>query len=424
MPSKPTLFLDFARSGFTSARINSARANTATYCNKFGILKTTSGNDIIRLHYDPTTLICKGLLSEPSRNNVVRSSEALGTSWTGTAANVSNNVMFAPDGNLTGEKLFEDNSAATTHFLSQTTTGASSNAIQSMSIWVKAGERGNVALRMTSGAVANRIDGFFNLSNGTFTISPQGNGVANFLGCFMEAWANGWYRISVSGIANSGTTIGSTLFRVHLAASANLAGITYTGDGSSGLYLWGAKWSMDGSPTLYDPIVATAAFAGNTNVNDVYTITPISDWIQNGQGTLFWQGEFYGFATGDRVLALSDNSTNNKIVFYMDPNTSNTLNAIVTTGGTDQAIITLATNLNRRQKYRVALSWANNSVIGCVDGVLSASNTTATIPTTLDRMGIGTPVGTGGQNGNLVTGKIVYFPINLPNDELQIMTSV
>lgn len=85
----PKLALDFTTASL-DPRITFTRAtgasNPATFINSSGVI-TTATNNQPRFDYDPVTLVCKGLLIEESRTNVLLNSDTLSTqSVTVTAA--------------------------------------------------------------------------------------------------------------------------------------------------------------------------------------------------------------------------------------------------------------------------------------------------------------------------------------------------
>jgi len=75
----PRLALDFTTASLDS-RVTLTRAgNTATVTNSSGVIAVINAN-LPRFDYDPTTLICKGLLVEESRTNLLVNSLLNGTS--------------------------------------------------------------------------------------------------------------------------------------------------------------------------------------------------------------------------------------------------------------------------------------------------------------------------------------------------------
>ena len=81
----PTLRLDFVNSNVLDPRITFTRASSATYFNSAGAL-TTAANNIPRFDYNPSTLVCNGLLIEQSSVNILLNSATLSTQSVTTTA--------------------------------------------------------------------------------------------------------------------------------------------------------------------------------------------------------------------------------------------------------------------------------------------------------------------------------------------------
>jgi hypothetical protein len=168
-----------------------------------------------------------GLLIEEQRTNLLTYSEEFDdAAWSKTRSSITANTIVAPDGALTGDKLVE-NTDTGTHFVSQSAS-LIANAVYTASVYAKAGERTRVQLQTAN--VANwtaSVSTVFDLSagtvvSGTGTITPVGNG---------------WYRCSITATFGASNTIGGmNIFPVISGTTSS-----YTGDGYSGIYLWGAQ---------------------------------------------------------------------------------------------------------------------------------------------------------------------------------------
>ena len=147
------------------------------------------------------------------------------------------------NGVVCAEKLVET-AANNFHFISPTGTGTVVGSRYTSSIYVKAGERTWFVL--TAFGLVN-TDTWFNLSTGV-----RGTTGSNVISASIIYVGNGWYRCSISYIA-TGTNNGASV----LPATGN--GLSsYTGDGTSGIYIFGAQTSDSAS---LDPYVLNAAAA-------------------------------------------------------------------------------------------------------------------------------------------------------------------
>jgi len=209
------------------------RSTIGTYFDSTGIMQTAA-IDAVRVNYDPYTKEFLGVLIENAATNLVFQSQDFdNASWSKTRTTVTANATTAPDSTATAEKLIEDTSVTTSHFISQNQT-LTANLFYTMSVYAKASERSRIVLRV--GNSANWTTGTpsvgFNLSTGTlFSVSGDSTSSGT-----IQPIGNGWYRCSIT--AQFGTTTASGGLVINLDNSTS---INYTGDGTSGVYIWGAQ---------------------------------------------------------------------------------------------------------------------------------------------------------------------------------------
>jgi hypothetical protein len=164
--------------------------------------------------------------------NLVQYSEMFSQgAWTKTRSLVLPNTILAPNDTLTADSLIE-NTATATHSMSSAFTAISSS--YTVSIYAKANQRSwlNISWLSTANASA-----YFNLSNGTLgTVGSAATATITSVG-------NGWYRCTMTATL----VAGANTLAYYLASADNT--LTYTGDGVSGIYLWGAQ-SVEGTAAL------------------------------------------------------------------------------------------------------------------------------------------------------------------------------
>jgi hypothetical protein len=376
----PALAFDFTSAALDS-RITFARSgNTATQVNASGFIETVAA-DTPRFDFNPVTLACKGLLVEESRSNLFTYSDQFNDAgWIKAGASITADDIIAPDGLQTGDKLIE-NTATSTHEVSKTLNVTV--VPHTYSVYAKAGGRNWVRLLAfqsgLSGAVAN-----FDLSTGAI----------GFVGAIATASisdaGNGWYRCSMTYTPVSA----AACLHVIYAASANNV-VNYAGNGTSGIYIWGAQLEAGAFPTSYIP-TTTAALTRNADIATI-TGTNFSD---------FWQAVKGGasvFATpstvsGIRPLVQFDDNTANEIIALRGNAADPELQIV--DGGTPQVQLdagTLAVNT----PYSLTGWWQTNDCKARKDSGAVVTDTTATIPT-VTQARIGSD-GTNYLNGTIAT---------------------
>jgi hypothetical protein len=363
-------------------KISLVRAgDTATRTNSAGYIETVLANNP-RFDYDPVTLAPKGLLIEEQRTNLLTYSEQFdNVAWNKSAVTVTENATTAPDGTATADSLIP-NTTLTQHYVRPTTL-APANATVTLSVYAK--RNGYDFLGLEIGAVgANRFD----LNAGTVLGVGWDSGVP-ISPATITSVGNGWYRCSITVT----TTVAAAIY-IGVWSTSNST-VNYTGNGTSGLFIWGAQLEAGSFATSYIP-TTTAALARNA---DVATIT-------GSNFTGFWNSVQGGTAvqatpstvSGVRPLVQFDDGTANEII-ALRGNTTNPELYIVD-GGTPQAQLDAGT-IAANTAYSLTGWWATNDCKARQDSGAVVTDTTATIPT-VTQMRIGSD-GTNYLNGTIAT---------------------
>jgi hypothetical protein len=157
----------------------------------------------------------------------------------------------------------------------------------------------NGAAGVNQGAVC------FDLQAGTVAATSTGTGT-------IQALQNGWYRCSVAA-TSSGTSY-VCYFQVNDTAVASDR--TFAGDGTSGIYLYGAQLETDYPATSYIPTIAGTV----TRAADQLKNTSISGWYNATQGTLIAKAIYVGANNHyPTYVTFSDGTTANYISMTDNP---------------------------------------------------------------------------------------------------------
>lgn len=186
-------------------------------------------------------------------NLLLRSEELDNASWTKVNATVVPNAIIAPDGITTVEKIVET-TATGAHALTQAPTTWQSGTTYTLSVYAKAIDARLLVLQFPSvNFGGGNAAAWFNLQTGTLG-TVQVNATAT-----IEPMGNGWYRCSITSAC---TATGANALAVYATNANNVT--SYTGDGVSGLYVWGTQVEVG---TTYGPYVrtTTASATGPSN---------------------------------------------------------------------------------------------------------------------------------------------------------------
>ena len=360
-----------------------------------------------RFDHDPITGESKGFLIEEQRTNLLTYSEQFdNAAWTKTRSSITANTVVAPDGTLTGDKLVEDTTASNTHVASQNIT-VSTETNYTGSLYVKAAEktRIRIVINVTGGVYADA-----NLSAGTIGAATAFSG-GTATASSITPVGNGWYRITVTGF---GTSTNGSLQIELLDASGSR---TYTGDGYSGIYLWGAQVEQGSFPTSYIPTVASQV----TRSPDApsMTDTNFSSWYRQDEGTFFVEGGVPDIADINRnFFTVSDGTSSNRMRLYLTPNVALATSFTVSGG---QVQVNLSTTISDETSTKVAIGASLNNFGQVSDGSAAGTDTIFIMPQSISEIKIGRSLNSINYlNGHIK--KLAYYPKRLSNDTLQALT--
>lgn len=405
-----TLDLDFSNQRFyargrgqsgdlATVGVDFTRSSSATRINAAGITETMATH-APRFDFDPAALTCKGLLIEEQRTNLLTYSEQFdNAAWTKSNVTIAANAVMAPDGTTTADKLVEG--TTTSKYIYQAIPGLTSATVV-ISVFVKAAER-------TSVQVAVAGTGW--TTPGLVTVDLTTGAVLGGSG-YVQLVGNGWYRISVTGVADA--TVNN---RGLLIAPAVGSSTSYTGDGTSGLYIWGAQLEAGAFPTSYIP-TTSAQVTRSADVASM-TGTNFSSWYRQDEGTFVYTAKIdYDPANSTYPFIFRAGTDNlNRILSFVYGNT-NTICLGIDSGAVSQCSIAAASAITIGVPFSAAVTYKSNDCLIVSAGVVGQSDTSVTLPI-LSALEIG---GGGGSSATPINGhisRITYFPNRLPNSLLQ-----
>ena len=394
----PALWLDFLNTTTLDSRITFTRGSSATRVNSSGLIETVATN-VARFDYDPVTLAAKGLLIEEQRTNLLTYSEQFdNAAWAKRSlSGVTANAAVSPDGTANADKLVED---STTDFR-QVAQSPSLAAVQhTFSVFLKAAERTWARIVCVDGSA------YINLATGALGITAAGT--VSFSAQTPVYYGNGWYR--VAGVFTPAAGFATVAVRLAIGNG----GQTYPGDGTSGIYIWGAQLEAGAFATSYIPTVASTV----TRSADVATMTGanFSSWFNASQGTLVTAFRT-GTVSGTRTVCAANDTTSNESIRLRTVSTNPFLT--VTDGGVDQADIDAGT-VAASTVYKIAGAYTANDFAACLNGGTVGTDASGTLPTATQLV-LGNSAAGNYLNGHIRS--LAYYNTRLPNAQLQSLTT-
>jgi hypothetical protein len=383
----PRLALDFTTATLDSRITFTRTGNTATVVNSSGYIAPINAN-LPRFDYDPTTLVCKGLLVEESRVNLcLQSGDQSVLPWAATRAgtatiSTTQNYAIAPDNTQTATRVVMNLNGG---------GGSSANlCVLSQPILVTSGTT------YTASFYAKTNDGT------TKTILVRDDSAAATFNV-LKTVTGSYQRITVSGTAAS--TIAAN-FKIWLRGTV---GTSFDAD----LSVWGWQWEAGAFPTSYIPTVA-ATVTRNADVATM-TGTNFSDWFNPTEGTFAITAiRDSSPAAGKFPYCLFLTSTSgNDINLYQNGATSE--QGLIRVSGGSQANLN-STVVPANTKFTQSVGYKLNSFAQSVNAGALALDALGTVPT-LTEMQIGS--GGGGFQLNGRVQKVNYWPQRLTDNEIQ-----
>lgn len=393
-------------SGRPHSLLTETRATTATYVGRDRLL-ATAANDTLRYDHNPATGAPKGVLIEPSATNLLTySAEIDNASWTKSGSTITANSAVAPDGTTTADSLIEDGTAGVSHRVTKGGITVTNGQPYIFSVWAKANTRSVLNLVISDGTASWARK--FDVSAGTSDVEDVASvSAATVYG--MEQWANGWWRCWV-GVTMTATT-SSCQIRL------NNAGDTYAGDGTSGLFVWGAQFELTSAlyPSSY---IATGAATATRNADAVSIQTSAIPGNPSSQGTLFVDATAIGLVSAS-VLELNNNSTTERVALII--NSGGSPAAFIVDNNVTQANLAIGAAVVAGTSFKIGTSYALNDIAASRDGSSPSTDTSATMPTITQMQ-----IGRRSDGATLFNGhvrRVAWFSRRLTSAELQTLTT-
>jgi hypothetical protein len=274
-----------------------------------------------------------------------------------------------------------------------------SGTTYTVSIFAKKAGR-NFIFRVDTSSFSANGNATFNLDAGTVSFGTP------FTAATITDFGDGWYRCTATATANA--TVTNQNMYIDLIDEANSR--TYTGDGTSGLHVWGAQLEAASFATSYIPTVASQV----TRSADVATMTGtnFSSWYNQSEGSFVMGLDYFG-GTQARALATGVLSAGPYVALAVGTQSINGTGWFA--GGLNDGAVAVNTVVNKAIAFNAS---------GSFSSVLNGG--TVTSSSSSDYNGTATRLNIGGNSVAYLNGhirQIAYYNTRLPNATLQTITA-
>ena len=368
----------------------------------------TAGN-LIQFASGAPRITNKGVLIEESRTNLLLQSQTFdNASWAKGSSTISADVIAAPDGTLTADKLQED-SVNTSHQIMQTVSKSASAIAYTYCVYAKASERSWVQLALYDGvSLGTRV--WFNISSGTVGSTQNIGAGFTSVSTSISAYVNGWYKVCVTATSSAATNINPYIY-----VATGDAVLSYAGTTGYGVYIWGAQLEAGSFPTSYIPTTSASV----TRPADVFYYSGLSALSAL---TVAAQVSANHTPVGNEFpVSLDDGTGNNRLQWFHGAASPNSMLPRVVTGGVAGNPDNIANGVLNLGSSAQAVAVASGRSMAAANGVLSASggSPSGVPPCTYLRVG----ANEGGAAWNNYIQRLAIYPFAASDAQLQSISS-
>jgi hypothetical protein len=264
--------------------------------------------------------------------------------WIPQNSTITANSAIAPDGTLTAAKLTGNNGSTIRKSIYQPISGLLANSNYTLSTYIKSAGYTSATIFMDTSLVGpNQYQGsqvLVSLVNGSKT-TPDAS-IVNVI-----PLDNGWYRITTTG------KVTGTSFNLQIAmGDANGVG-TATGDGVSGIYIWGTQLELSDTkvgpynsiPTAYKPTtlntnIVLPRFVKRDSANTYYISGEYDEVTYNANSTnALYNIHPYSQDWTKNIQSQQNSTINSANTVAPDGTLTGTRITSTITGGTNTALI-------------------------------------------------------------------------------------
>ncbi len=224
-----------------------------------------------------------GILVEAARTNVCLWPEEIddalhAAEWVDQSVDVTSDDTTAPDGETTADKIFDKVTASVTHLMQQSFTKDAASETWTFTIFAKQAEYSGAVLQFADAGASDQVQAGYDLDAGTVSVAASSSGSFSSPVASIEAYPNDWYRLRLTGTTNTDAAMRIAIY----LSNDDGTTITYNGDGSSGIYFFGAQLEEGSFPTSYIKTASASVTRAADDITLAISATPLPGMDTSG----------------------------------------------------------------------------------------------------------------------------------------------
>jgi len=232
--------------------------------------------------------------TSPRTNKVTYSEQFQQSVWNKSGTGVTADYATAPNGVSLSADLVYEGSGTSYHYVKQSSDMFDATLPTTVSMYVKASGRSAFNLYLFDGPATSMVRATFDLSAGVVSGGTASGTGASYISSSCVPVSSGWYFVTLTGIPGTNSSPSTKQIQLRLLNGAGVE--NYTGDGSSGVLLWGAQVEQASSAGRYIGTTSTPVTVTDYAVGTLGTVTftqaPVTSSLLKWSGQYYWRCRF------------------------------------------------------------------------------------------------------------------------------------
>jgi len=233
--------------------------------------------------------------TSPRTNTVLYSEQFQQTLWNKGGTGVTPDYGASPTGASNSADRLYEGSGTSYHYINQEGAGLFDATLPTtVSMYVKPNGRTSINLYMFDGPTTSYVRASFDLSAGTVLGTQAAGPSSTYLSSSCTKFSNGWCHVTLTGIPGSNTSPATKQIQLRMLDGGGAE--SYTGDGTSGVLLWGAQIEQTSVAGRYIGTTSSVSTLTDYSLGSLgvvsFTQAPVTGALLKWSGSYYWRCRF------------------------------------------------------------------------------------------------------------------------------------